>query len=85
MVRVTIEGELVAEALRVLPTRWNGFVVPVFSDEQRAFVLSECVRLGWDSPNDDYDGEPSHLVGWENHGGAWVVSGWVWNLVEVEA
>jgi hypothetical protein len=82
MIRVTIEGELFADCLHLLPNRWNGFVVPVFSDEQRQFVLSECVRLGWVEPNDDYDGQPSHLVGWvASDDGTWMVDGWVWDEV----
>ena len=47
MVRVHIDGKLFAEAERVLPERWNGWVVPVFSDEEMGRIVEECVRLGW--------------------------------------
>ena len=83
--RVCIDGRLFATAVRV-PGWVNGYAQPVFTAAERLRILAECVRLGWDSPNDDFDGQPSHLVGWESHGeGCWVVEGWVWDLVEVEA
>lgn len=75
--RVHID-ELEVECLRILPDRWNGWSVPVFSEVQKRFVISECVRLGWTYVMDD--GIPAHLDGWENMGnGEWVNSGWVWS------
>jgi hypothetical protein len=83
--RVSVGGELFATAVRVLG--WvNGFAQPVFSEAERLRILAECVRLGWDSPNGDYDGTPSHLVGWVRlPGGEWLVEGWAWDSAEVGA
>jgi hypothetical protein len=80
--RLTIDGQLFATALSV-PLHINGYAQPVFSAEERARILAECVRLGWDAPNDDYDGIPSHLAGWEElPDGTWTVQGWVWEEVQ---
>jgi hypothetical protein len=81
MMRVTIDGELFAECEGVMPYRWNGFLEPIFTEEQMLFVQSECVRLGWDGEMED--GVRAHLDGWEYLGnGEWTVSGWVWTEVE---
>ena len=73
--------ELVAECSHILPERWNGFVVPVFTEEQKNHVIGECVRLGWTYVMDD--GIPAHLDGWEDLGnGEWVNSGWCWDTDE---
>lgn len=82
MMRVHID-ELVAECSHILPNRWNGWAVPVFTEEQKNFVISECVRLGWTYVMDD--GIPAHLDGWEDMGnGEWVNSGWCWGTDEEE-
>jgi hypothetical protein len=79
--QVHIDGDLVSECSHILPERWNGFSVPVFSEDQKQFIIGECVRLGWTYVMDD--GTPAHLDGWEDLGnGEWVASGWVWEEVE---
>jgi hypothetical protein len=78
--RVHID-DLVAECSHVLPNRWNGFSVPVFTDEQRALVISECERLGWVHVMDD--GTPAHLDGWVLLSeGEWVTDGWTWDVMD---
>lgn len=80
MMRVHID-ELVAECSHILPFSWNGFAIPVFTEEQKQFVIAECVRLGWNDLMDD--GTPAHLDGWEDLGnGEWIVDGWVWDTEE---
>ena len=80
--RLSIDGQLFATALRV-PGWVNGYAQPVFTAEERQRILAECVRLGWDAPNDDYDGTPSHLAGWfELPDGTWIVEGWVWESAQ---
>jgi hypothetical protein len=80
MIRVTINEELYANALRLtIDERWQGFAVPVFTDEERNRILSDCVRLGWDG---EVDGMPGHLLGWVETGdGCWVSNGWIWEEV----
>jgi hypothetical protein len=56
--RLSIDGQLFATAVRV-PGWVNGYAQPVFTTAERSRILAECVRLGWDAPNDDYDGTPS--------------------------
>lgn len=75
--QVSINGELFAECEGVGSERWNGWVVPIFTDEQKAFVISECERLGWvGEDNEDV------LESWERLGsGEWTTSGWVWEVV----
>lgn len=73
--------ELVVECSHILPDTWNGFSVPVFTEEQKNLVIAECVRLGWTYVMDD--GILAHLDGWEDLGnGEWVVSGWCWDTEE---
>lgn len=75
MVRVHINGELFAEATHLLPDRWNGWVVPVFNEEQVRFVKSEIIRLGWEEVEGD------SLADWEDLGyGEWTTSGWCWEV-----
>ena len=80
--RLSVDGQLFATAVRV-PGWVNGFAQPVFTAAERERILAECVRLGWDKPNDDYDGVPSHLAGWiELPDGEWIVEGWVWESAQ---
>jgi hypothetical protein len=77
--RVHID-ELVAECSHILPFSWNGFAIPVFTEDQKNFVIAECVRLGWTY---EEDGVSAHLDGWEDLGnGEWVNSGWCWGRDE---
>jgi hypothetical protein len=56
-------------------------IIPVFTDEQRALVISECERLGWVHVMDD--GTPAHLDGWVLLGeGEWVTDGWTWDVMD---
>jgi hypothetical protein len=74
--QVSINGELFAECDGVMPERWNGWAVPIFSGAQMAFVISECERLGYYESSDDV------REGWEDLGnGEWTTSGWVWEVV----
>ena len=80
MVRVTIDGQLFAEAKSVVGW-WNGFAEPVFSFEEMRRVQAECVRLGWDNETDD--GVLGHLAGWkELADDEWASFGWVWEVVK---
>lgn len=75
--QVSINGELFSECVGVSPSRWNGWDVPIFTDAQKAFVISECERLGWVG-EDDTD----VLETWEQVSeGEWVTNGWVWEVV----
>lgn len=78
--QVHINGELFTECEGVGSERWNGWVVPIFTDAQKAFVISECERLGWDDC-DEYNRDASES--WERlDSGEWTTSGWVWEVVE---
>jgi len=77
MITVNIDGELVAQASHLIDgRRWNGFVVPVFTTEQRDAVNAEFVRLGW---HGDQDNGWTLGAEWENLGnGEWTTRGWTW-------
>jgi hypothetical protein len=74
--RVRIDDHLVVNCLGVLPDRWNGFAVPVFSSEQRAHVMAECARLGWETGEED---DFCLADTWTDLGdGEWMTNGWCW-------
>jgi hypothetical protein len=80
MQKVTIDGQLFAEAIEI-PNNWNGFAEPVFTFKEMNYIQSECSNLGWDNLLED--GEFAHLSGWEKIADdRWVCSGWVWEVVE---
>jgi hypothetical protein len=76
-VTVHIMGELVVEASHLLPERWNGWAVPVFTEQQRDKVIAECVRLNWQDDGrillDDFT---------DIGGGEWIARGWIWEEVQ---
>lgn len=72
MVRVHLNGELVVEVSHLLPERWNGWAVPVFTEEQMHEINEDLRWLG-------YVGEGETPEGWEDLGnGEWITNGWVW-------
>lgn len=74
---VHINGELFAECSHVLPDRWNGWAVPVFTTEQMEFVIRECECLGWVGESD----LSVFMDSWTDLGnGEWMTSGWVWEV-----
>ncbi len=77
---VHINGELFAQCSHVLPDRWNGWAVPVFTTEQMEIVKSKCVEFGWNPEGADdpwIEGSDWTDLGY----GEWVTSGWVWEVV----
>ena len=79
MVSVHINGELYACCETVLPDRWNGWVVPIFNDDQMGFVIRECERLGWVGESD----LNVFMDSWDDLGnGEWMTSGWCWEVCE---
>ena len=83
VVRVHLSGELFADCVSVDVCRWNGWVTPTFTTEQREFVLSECVRLGWNESGELVEGVSWEFEGWRDLGsGEWLCEGWCWEEVE---
>jgi hypothetical protein len=74
--RVHVNGELFADAVGVLPDRWNGWVVPVFSPEESLRIAVACSELGW--VVDDEDG----FGFWTSDGSGVVFDGWCWEVCE---
>lgn len=76
---IHINGELFAECSHVLPDRWNGWAVPVFTTEQMEFVIRECECLGWVGESD----LNVFMDSWTDLGnGEWRTSGWCWEVCE---
>jgi hypothetical protein len=79
MPKVHIDGMLVVECSHILPDRWNGWAIPVFTQEQLEKVVSECVRLGWVDSVDAMSRELTDLGNDE-----YISNGWIWLEVEGE-
>ena len=75
--RVHIDGQLIVECSGILPNRWNGWAIPVFTEEQLKNVVSECIRLGWVDSVDNMSREITDLGNDE-----FVTDGWIWLEME---
>ena len=82
---VHIDGKLFAEADRLLSERWNGWVVPVFSDEERERIVEECDLLGWEAETDSDGDSVWRRVKAErlSDSDGWVAEGWCWSEVDI--
>lgn len=75
--RVSINGELFSECEGVGSERWNGWVVPIFTTEQKEEIICECERLGWVEESDLNE----FMDSWERlDSGEWTTSGWCWEV-----
>lgn len=75
--KVHIDNALVVECSHILPNRWNGWVRPVFTEEQLQTVVSECVRLGWVDSVDNMSREITDLGN-----GEYTTDGWIWDTLD---
>jgi hypothetical protein len=75
--KVHIDNALVVECSHILPNRWNGWAIPVFTEEQLQDVVNQCVRLGWVDSVDNMSREITDLGN-----GEFTTDGWIWLEME---
>ena len=82
--RVHIDGDLVSECSHILPERWNGWAQPVFTCEQKDFVVARMMELGWGQQMEKDSGLPLSSEWYDMGDDEWVTGGWIWLEVEEE-